>query len=66
MYNASKIDVYREIDINVEKTSVEDVLKMIFAGEGVSYKVIDRNIIISSDSEVKDRSSEQQQKSVSG
>ena len=64
MYNASKIDVYREIDLNVEKSSIEDVLKKIFAGEDVSYKVIDRNIIITkTDSEYL---LDQQQKSISG
>ncbi|BBE16079.1 SusC, outer membrane protein [Aquipluma nitroreducens] len=64
MYNASKIDVYREIDLNVEKSTVEDILKKIFAGEAVSYRIINRNIIISSNSEVNE--SAEQQKSVSG
>lgn len=64
MYNASKLDVYREIDLNVEKVSIEDVLKKIFSGENVSFKIIDKNIIISSNSEVNE--TEQQKKSVSG
>jgi len=50
MYNASKVDIYREIDLNVEKSSIEDILKKVFAGEDVSYKIISRNIIISSNS----------------
>ena len=64
MYNASKIDVYREIDLNVEKSSVEDVLKKIFTGEYVTYKIINRNIIISSDSEANEL--DQQQKLITG
>jgi TonB-linked SusC/RagA family outer membrane protein len=63
MYNASKIDVYRRIDFVAEKSSIEDILNGIFEGENVSYKIIDRNIVISSDSSDE---SLQQQKSVSG
>ena len=66
MYNASKLDVYREIDLNVEETTVEDVLKKIFTGEGVSYKVIDRNIIISTDSDVSESKPVEQPRSISG
>lgn len=63
MYNASKIDVYRKIDFVADKSSVEDILNQIFEGENVSYKIIDRNIVISSNSR---EDSSQQQKSVSG
>lgn len=66
MYNASKIDVYREIDLNVENSSVEDILKMIFASEEVSYRIMDRHIIISSDSESEGVKFAQQPQSVSG
>ena len=67
MYNASKIDINREININVEKSSIENVLKMIFSGVGVSYKVIDRNIVISSDSDLGElKSTDQKQISVTG
>ncbi|WP_423129029.1 SusC/RagA family TonB-linked outer membrane protein [Gaoshiqia sp. Z1-71] len=66
MYNASKIDVYRQIDVNVEESSVEDILKIIFAGENISYKVMDRHIIISSSSEFSDFKSARQQLAVSG
>jgi TonB-linked SusC/RagA family outer membrane protein len=64
MYNASKINVYREINLVAQKSSIEDILKEIFAGEDVSFKIIDRNIIISSNSET--YKNDQQQKSVSG
>lgn len=64
MYNASKIDVSREIDLSVEQTSVEEALKKIFFGQDVSFKVIDRNIIITTNGT--EPSSGQQQKSVSG
>lgn len=64
MYNASKIDVSREIDLNVEQTSVEEALKKIFVGQDVSFKIIDRNIIITTNGI--EPTSGQQQKSVSG
>ncbi len=54
MYNASKIDIYREIDLNVEKSSIEEILKEIFTGEDVSFKIIDRHILISSNLDLKD------------
>lgn len=64
MYNASKTDVNREINLNVQKGSVDDILKMVFAGEDVSYKVIDKNIIITQNQT--ESLTVGQQKSVSG
>jgi iron complex outermembrane receptor protein len=64
MYNASKIDVNRKIDLNEEKSSLEDILKKVFEGENVSFKVMDRNVIITKD--VNEEFSVLQQKSVSG
>ncbi len=46
MYNASKVDVLREVNLNIEDSSVEDILKKLFKDENVSYKIIGRNIII--------------------
>jgi len=67
MYNASRINIYREIDLNIEKNSMEETLKKIFENENVSYKIIGRNIIISSNSETNEFSSvEQQQKTIIG
>ncbi len=67
MYNASKLDIYREVNLQVKQCSVEDILSKVFAGENVSYKIIGRNIIISSDTEADVKSTEQQpKKSVSG
>jgi len=64
MYNASKIDVNRKIDLNEEKSSIEGILKKVFEGENVSFKVIDRNVIITKD--VNEVLPIQQQKSVTG
>ena len=47
MYNASKIDVYRKVDINVENSSLEKILNTIFEGEDINYKVINKIVIIS-------------------
>lgn len=66
MYNASKIDVYRLVNINVEESTVEEILKLIFAGEDVSYKIMDRHIIISSNSGFTDLKNMRQQISVAG
>lgn len=66
MYNASQIDVYRKVDLNVKNSSVEDLLKMIFAGENVTYKIMDRHVIISTKSELKGSGQSQQSKTITG
>ena len=67
MYNASKLDVYREIDLSVTEKPMEEILGKIFEGSDVSYQVIGRNIIITPGSEIIDgKSFVQQQKAVSG
>ncbi|MGQ8335339.1 TonB-dependent receptor [Sunxiuqinia sp. A32] len=62
MYNATKIDVYREVDLNVEESNIEDILEKIFGRENVSYTIINRHIIISSGM----NDFMQQEKSISG
>jgi len=68
MYDASKINVDRKINLIVEKSSVEDILKIIFSNQNVSYRIIDRHIIISkkSDSESGNILFSQQNKKISG
>jgi hypothetical protein len=66
MYNSSQIDVNRKVDLNIENGSMEEILNAIFSGENMSYKIIDRHIIISLGSKVNEPESVQQSKDVSG
>ncbi len=67
MYNASKLDVYREIDLSVTEKPMEEILGKIFEGSDVSYQVIGRNIIITPGSEIANgKTFVQQPKAVSG
>ena len=68
MYDASKINVDRKINLTVENSSVEDILKIIFPNQNVFYRIIDRHIIISkkSDSESGNILFSQQYKKISG
>ncbi len=66
MYNSSQIDVNRKIDLNIESGSVEQILNAIFSGENMSYKIIDRHIIISPGSNVNRPANVQQPKNVTG
>ena len=66
MYNASKVDVYREVDLNVENGSLEEVLDAVFKNEDISYKIINKNVVISANSDLKKTKSVSQQRSVLG
>ncbi len=66
MYNNSKIDISRRVDLKVENSSVEDILRTIFAGEDISYKIIDRHIIIFPTSEKMGYDQGQQTRNISG
>ncbi|WP_205461791.1 TonB-dependent receptor [Mangrovibacterium lignilyticum] len=66
MYNASQIDVYKTLDINVENKSVEEILDLIFGEDQVNYKIIDRHIIISTKSQNPVKNESNQTKSVKG
>ncbi|MCW0482381.1 TonB-dependent receptor [Gaoshiqia sediminis] len=51
MYNASQLDVNRVVSIDAENKKVSEILNELFEGQQVSYKVIDRHIIITSSNE---------------
>ncbi|WP_245995026.1 TonB-dependent receptor [Mangrovibacterium diazotrophicum] len=46
MYNDSKIDVQRKVDMNLENKSVEEVLNALFEGTGTSYVIKNRQIVL--------------------
>ena len=66
MYDASKVNVYREVDLNVENGSLEEILSAIFKNEDVSYKKVNKNVVIFSNPDPKENKSGQQQRPVSG
>jgi TonB-linked SusC/RagA family outer membrane protein len=64
IYNATKVDVSRKVDLKVVGSSIEHVLTNLFSGEDVSYKIMNRHILIFSESEKAELV--QQQRSISG
>ncbi|PTN10125.1 TonB-dependent receptor [Mangrovibacterium marinum] len=67
MYNASQLDVNREVTFSIENKSIEDVLAKLFEGQQVSYKIMDRHIIITTPGEKSAPvRSEQDKKTVTG
>jgi len=64
LFNKNLIDVERDVSIDVDNQKVEDVLRNIFIGTNVIFKVADRQIVLTT-AEIQ-YTSEQQQKSVSG
>lgn len=67
-YQREQVDVTRKVDLTVTNRSVEAILDELFKGQGVSYKVMNDNLIIIAPSNEKTRSmtNGQQQRSVSG
>ncbi len=49
LYNRDMVNVGRATDIQVEKASIQEVLEKLFAGSGVKYHIVDRQIVLSPD-----------------
>ena len=47
MYSEKIVDVNREVSINADSKKIDDVLEMLFSGTDVTYKKINRIIILS-------------------
>ncbi|MBN2636873.1 MAG: TonB-dependent receptor [Prolixibacteraceae bacterium] len=45
-YIREQVDVERQVSINTKEATVEEILDDIFSGEGISYEVLDDNLII--------------------
>ncbi len=60
VYNKDAINMDRKVDINVKKRRIDQILDYLFKETNVSYKILDRHIVLSTLEVV------QQQKSVSG
>ncbi len=45
-YNAQQIKLDEKVSLNVENKTIEDILDELFQGKPISYKVIDRRIVL--------------------
>ncbi|CAN0600635.1 unnamed protein product, partial [Ectocarpus sp. 12 AP-2014] len=45
-YKTEQIDVQRKVSIKIIETSVDDILKLLFQGEGISFKLIKKQIVL--------------------
>ena len=66
MYSPKVIDASREVAIDAENSTIEEILKSLFAGTDVEYTVKDRIIVLSTSAVINELFNGQQQKSVSG
>lgn len=67
-YNSKLIDVDRAVSLKVKKKTVFSILNEMFTGQGVEYKVLDKDIILTQKekSETNNLNTSQQQNTVSG
>lgn len=49
LYNRDRVDVDRQVTLQVKDTPIEKVLSQLFAGTQINYRIIDRQIVLSSD-----------------
>ncbi len=63
MYDNKQVDVERKVNIEVESMAIDQVLQKLFEGTGINYKVVNRQILLFSES---NGVFSQQVKSVSG
>jgi TonB-dependent starch-binding outer membrane protein SusC len=65
LYNSKLVDVYRKVNLDVKDKKISDILEMVFEGTNTTYKVVDRQIVLTTE-EMGSSFEAQQQKSVSG
>ncbi len=66
LFNSKLVDVEREVSLSVEDEKISDILVSLFTGTDVSYRIYDRQIILSPGDEKSLPSSLQQQKRITG
>lgn len=49
VFNQKQIDVDRTVDISADKKPIEEILGELFTGTDVSYSVLDKNILLTTD-----------------
>lgn len=62
LYSSKMIDTGRKVSIDLEKANISQVLDVVFKGTPVSYTIDGRQIVLSSDDQVINSNSAQQQK----
>ncbi len=66
-YRDSQVDLDRKIDVIADQSSVDDILQQVLANTNLTYKIIDRQIVLVPEKETKvEEPAEQDQKPVSG
>jgi TonB-dependent starch-binding outer membrane protein SusC len=65
LYNSKIVDVERKVNIQVKNQEIETILNLLFAGSGVTHKLIDRQIVLSPIA-FTNNDSQQQEKKISG
>lgn len=61
-YNDEQIDIGKQVKITVSSSFIEDVLKQLFRGTNITYKVVDHNYIVLTNKYFKNISPETTQK----
>lgn len=46
IYNNETINLDRKVDLQVDNKKVEDILDMLFSGEGIKYSITEKNLIL--------------------
>jgi TonB-linked SusC/RagA family outer membrane protein len=65
LYSDSKIDVEKKVDVSYNNKPVEEILRQIFAGTNVRFKVVGKQILLSNAAE-KEQNVQQPQLTVTG
>lgn len=53
LYNSKIVDVERKVDVSVKNKKIDAVLNVIFNNTGVTYTIVDRQIVLSSETDGK-------------
>ncbi|MCF8361277.1 MAG: TonB-dependent receptor [Prolixibacteraceae bacterium] len=65
-YNSTKLDVNKEVNLNVEKQTVDEILDEILANQELTYKIGDRYIVITDKEKESVIKNNSQTKNISG
>ncbi|HEY4789495.1 MAG TPA: SusC/RagA family TonB-linked outer membrane protein, partial [Bacteroidales bacterium] len=66
LYKNSSIDDTRMIDIDVRNKSIDYILRQIFKGTKISFKIVDRQIVLMEEEDSEANRQKQQQKTITG
>ncbi len=66
LYNGKLVDVTQKVTVSVENQSIENTLKELFRSTNISYKIIDRQVVLSPTDNGNVGNNQQQPKAISG